>query len=159
MKIKVTQTIDLNLLTQEEQIAYVSKSVKRIYINDGPANPIKHITNPSLEVQLAAVTSDWKAIKYITNPSLEVQLAAVKFNATATFFIKKVGVEVQIEAIKTNARTALSALTPDDGCAYSMVSKKDAPLYSNAVLEFLLTLNIKDKYTVRRIKEYKKLIK
>ena len=39
---------------------------------------IRHIKNPSIEVQLAAVQQNGHAIKYITNPSTEVSICAIE---------------------------------------------------------------------------------
>jgi len=45
---------------------------------DGYANAIHYIKNPSEAVQLAAVTQNGGVIQYIKNPSEAIQLAAVK---------------------------------------------------------------------------------
>ena len=37
---------------------------------------IQNIKNPSMDVQLAAIRQDWRAIQNIKNPSEEIQLIA-----------------------------------------------------------------------------------
>jgi len=86
--------MDYNDLTVQEQIEKAS--------NNGYA--IKHIHNPCLEVQLAAVKRDSCAIEYIDNPCLEVQLAAVKKNSYAVQYIECPYLEVQIYIIKQDRK-------------------------------------------------------
>ena len=50
---------------------------------------IRHIKNPSLEVQLAAVRQDGYAIMYIKNPSEKVQIVAIMQNPDAIKYIKE----------------------------------------------------------------------
>ena len=64
-------------------------------------NVIKYIPNPTPETQLAAVKQDIQSIRYINNPTPEVQLAAVKSFGPAIEYIKRPSPEVQLAAVKS----------------------------------------------------------
>ena len=62
-------------------------------------------TNPSVQMQLAAVEQDGDAICHIKDPTLQVQLAAVGQNGWAIEWIKDPEPEVQLKAVE---RTGLA---------------------------------------------------
>ena len=81
----LNESVDPNNMTEEEQIEYVQEK----YYN------IKHINNPSLNVQLAAVKRNAWVIQFIDNPSLEVQLLVVKNNISAILYINNPSEEIK----------------------------------------------------------------
>ncbi|MFZ9241321.1 MAG: hypothetical protein ACO22R_09275, partial [Chitinophagaceae bacterium] len=59
--------------------------------------------NPSIDVQMAAVQKNGRAIEFIENPSVDLQMAAVQQNGWAIAYIKNPSVDVQIAAVKKDA--------------------------------------------------------
>lgn len=60
----------------------------------------RYIENPSEKAKIAAVTKNYKYIRYIKDPSKDVQLAAIKQNYIAISYIRKPRKEVKIAALK-----------------------------------------------------------
>lgn len=79
MKIHISLSSNINLLTEEQQIKAVQSDYKIL----------KSITKPSLNVQLAAVLVHKDAIRLIKSPNEEVQLASVGYNPYSIQHIKK----------------------------------------------------------------------
>lgn len=83
---KLTEDVDYNSMSEEEQIEAVREDPSRI----------KFINNPSEEVQLAAVKNNAWVIQNITHPSETVQLAVVKSYGPAILrYIRNPSEEVQ----------------------------------------------------------------
>ena len=97
-----TKSTDPNTWTEAEQIAYVKEYWSYI----------RNITNPILEVQLAAVQQTGDAIYYITNPCLEVQLAAVQQNGGAICHITNPTIPVQLAAVQQAGGTICYITNP-----------------------------------------------
>ena len=120
-----------NTWTEAEQIAYV----KKYWSN------IRNITNPILEVQLAAVQQDGWAIQYITNPSIPVQLAAVQQNGRAIQYITNPTIPVQLAAVQENGLAIQFITNPtipiqlaavqENGCAIQFITNP-TPLIQTA---------------------------
>lgn len=66
---------------------YTSINIQAILSENGKS--IKHIGNPSEELQLIAVRDDGLALEYITNASEQVKQEAVKQDPLAIKFINK----------------------------------------------------------------------
>ena len=60
---------------------------------------IRYITNPSEELQLRAVETQYDALQYIANPSERVQMAAVKSNYLALRYIQNPTLEILKAAV------------------------------------------------------------
>lgn len=60
---------------------------------------IKHLENPSEEVQLLAISNNPFAIKYIKNPTDTVKFEAIKNNGVYIEFIKEPSLELQLVAV------------------------------------------------------------
>jgi len=75
---------------------------------------IKHIKNPTEEMQMLAVKADGRLIKDIKNPSEELQLAAINETPEAFEFIKNPSEEMQMLAVQENGSAVRFIKNPSE---------------------------------------------
>jgi hypothetical protein len=110
--------------------------------------------NPSIQVQMAAVSQDGMAIKYIQNPSPQIQLAAVSNYGKAIQFIKNPSPQVQLAAVSTSGFAIEYIKNPSPQLQLAAVSNygKAIQFIKNPSPEVQLAAIKKDGWAIQFIK-------
>ena len=124
-----------NMLTPEGITAFVKKYPKMLDVFDKPATKALYlplIKNPSEEVQVAAIIKgDPSAIRHIENPSMAAQMAAIKANGLMIKHIKNPSDEVVRAAIDKTPRAIEYIKNPSEELQLLAVSRK--PVMGSAI--------------------------
>lgn len=124
---KSTYAYFIYSLTEEEQ--------KRKLQKDG--NNIRHINNPSEELQLIAVKENGSAIQYINNPSEKVQMEALIRNPSAIYYINNPSEELQLFALKQDPRVIIDIKNPTEKVLQEAIKNIDFYFYGMHLLRYL----------------------
>lgn len=101
-EIKICDDFDhnhINTIKLLESNAYIYDSVKLRIVQCIPLY-IRYMSDPSEDIQLEAIKSDYRSFRYIKNPSEKAKIAAVKKNYKYIRYIKDPSKDVQLAAIK-----------------------------------------------------------
>ena len=79
--------------------------------------------NPPIDLQLAAIKQNWRAIEYIKNPSKEVQSAAIEENLDAILYIENPSEEIQLAAVKQDGTAIFDIKNPSEKVKLAAVNQ------------------------------------